>query len=137
MARRISELAGQAALMTAMVAGNIAISAAVSRLSAKITVSVQNEMRGELYIKILYSRWQQLQLYSTGDLLNRLNSDMGIVSRNIISWLPALITKGFSFIAALVIILYYDPTMALLALLSTPGDHAHIRYSFAQNAPLQ
>ena len=120
MARRISELAGQAALMTAIVAGNIAISAAVSRLSAKITVSVQNEMRGELYIKILYSRWQQLQLYSTGDLLNRLNSDMGIVSRNIISWLPTLITKGFSFIAVLVIILYYDPTMALLALLSTP-----------------
>ena len=75
MARRISELAGQAALMTAMVAGNIAISAAVSRLSAKITVSVQNEMRGELYIKILYSRWQQLQLKRTGDLPHRLNRD--------------------------------------------------------------
>lgn len=117
---RVSELLIPAAAMTGLAVGNIAVSAIVSRISAKITVSVQNEMRGELYSKILYSRWQELQLYSTGDLLNRLNSDMGIVSGNVISWIPTLVIKGFSFLASLAVILYFDPTLALLALVSTP-----------------
>lgn len=118
--RQISALSAPAAAMAGLAVGNVAMSAIVSRISARITVSVQNEMRGELYSRILYSRWQELQLYTTGDLLNRLNSDMGIVSRNIINWIPTLVTKGFSFLAALAVILYFDPTMALLALVSTP-----------------
>ena len=115
-----ARLAGMAGTMAAMAAGSIAASAAVSRVSAKIMVDVQNEMRGEMYSRILYSRWEELQLYSTGDLLNRLNSDMGIVSRNVIGWLPSLLTKGFQFLAAFFLILYYDPTMAVLALVSAP-----------------
>lgn len=115
---RLAEMAG---LMAGMAVGSILASAAVSRVSAKIMVDVQNEMRGEMYSRILYSCWEELQLYSTGDLLNRLNSDMSIVSRNVIGWLPSLLTKGFQFLAALAVILYYDPTMALLALVSAPA----------------
>lgn len=114
---RLAEMAG---MMAGMAVGSIGASAVVSRVSAKIMVDVQNEMRGEMYSRILYSRWEELQLYSTGDLLNRLNSDMSIVSRNVIGWLPSLLTKGFQFLAAFILILYYDPTMALLALVSAP-----------------
>ena len=50
-----ARLAGMAGTMAAMAAGSIAASAAVSRVSAKIMVDVQNEMRGEMYSRILYS----------------------------------------------------------------------------------
>lgn len=113
-------IAGLAVLMAGLAVGSIAASAAVSRISAKITVAVQNEMRSELYDKILYTRWEELQVYSTGDLLNRLNSDMNIVSGNVISWIPSLVTKASQFIGTLALILYYDPTMAAFALISAP-----------------
>lgn len=118
--RHTDGLAGLAVLMAGLAVGSVAASAAVSRISAKITVSVQNEMRSELYDKILYTRWEELQIYSTGDLLNRLNSDMNIVSGNVISWIPSLVTKASQFIGTLALILYYDPTMAVFALISAP-----------------
>lgn len=107
-------------LMVGMAVGNIAIAAGISRVSAKIMVEVQNEMRKNLFHEILYSCWEELQLYSTGDLLNRLNSDMGIVSRNVISWMPTLVTKGIQFLGSFVLIFYYDMTMAVFALISAP-----------------
>lgn len=113
-------IAEYAALMAGMALGNICVTAGVSRISARIMVDVQNEMRGNLFREILYSRWEELQLYSTGDLLNRLNSDMGTVSRNIISWMPSLVTKGCQFVGSFALILYYDATMAVLALVSAP-----------------
>lgn len=118
--KQVEGLAALAALMAGMAAGSVAMQAVVSRISAKITVSVQNEMRAELYNQILYTRWEELQTYSTGDLLNRLNSDMNIVSGNVISWLPSLVTKAVQFLGTLGIILYYDPTMAVFALISAP-----------------
>ncbi len=118
--RQTDGIAGLAVLMTGMAVGSIAANAVVSRISARITVMVQNEMRSELYDKILYTRWEELQIYTTGDLLNRLNSDMNIVSTNVISWLPGLVTHAAQFLGTFVIILYYDPTMAAFALISAP-----------------
>lgn len=115
--QRLSNLA---ACMAGLAVGSILTNAGISRISARVMVDVQNKMRRELYSKILCSKWEELQLYSTGDLLNRINSDMGIVSGNVISWLPALVTKGFRFLGALGIMLYYDKTMAVLALVSAP-----------------
>lgn len=54
------------------------------------------------------------------DLINRLTGEVKTVSDSVISWFPSLITKGAQFLGALVIILYYDPTMAVIALLSAP-----------------
>lgn len=91
-------LTNLAACMAGLAVGSILTNAGISRISARVMVDVQNKMRRELYSKILCSKWEELQLYSTGDLLNRINSDMGIVSGNVISWLPALVTKGFRFL---------------------------------------
>lgn len=120
MDRQTEKLLPLAGMMAAFAFGNIAAAAAISRISVKISMNVQNEMRSELYDKILYTKWEQLQAYTTGDLLNRLNSDMNIVSGNVIGWLPNLFTKSIQFFGILAIILYYDPTMAAFALLSAP-----------------
>lgn len=121
LAQRTDGVGRMALLMTVLALGSIAASALISRISAKITVEVQNEMRAELFEQILCSRWEGLHSYSTGDLLNRLNSDMNIVSENVISWIPSVVVRGGQFFGILALILYYDPTMALLALISTPA----------------
>lgn len=114
---RIGILAG---LMIAMAVGNIAANAVISRISARINVVIQNELQADIYKKVMNSDWESLHEFRSGDLLNRLNHDANQVASSIISWIPNMITKMCQFIGALVIILYYDATMACIALLSAP-----------------
>ena len=103
-----------------MALGGVAISAITSRISTKISIKVNNEIRQEAYDKVMRSDWLSMTNFHSGDILNRLNSDVSTVSGSVIGWIPSLITKFVQFVGALLIILYYDPTMAILALISAP-----------------
>lgn len=115
-------------LMLGMALGNILTKAFVSRISARITVTVQNEIQAEMFDKIIYTDWQLLYQYKSGDLLNRLSGDVGIMSNSVINWIPDFITVTVQFLGALGIILYYDVTMAVIALLSAPVTLLISRY---------
>lgn len=108
------------ALMLAMGTGNIVFNAITSRATVLVSTKVYNEIQAEIYDKIMEADWESLYQYRSGDLINRLTGDVKAVSDSVIGWLPNLITKGVQFLGALVIILYYDPTMAVIALLSAP-----------------
>lgn len=103
-----------------MAIGGIIINAINSRISTKISIKVNNEITQEVYDKVMRSDWLSMTNFHSGDILNRLNTDVSTVSSSVIGWIPSLITKTVQFIGALAIILYYDPTMALLALISAP-----------------
>lgn len=109
-----------AALMIGLALGNVLTNAVIARISARINVEIQNELQADIYDKVIHSDWESLHEFRSGDLLNRLNSDAGQVASSIISWVPNLLTKLVQFIGALCIILYYDPIMAVIALLSAP-----------------
>ena len=98
----------------------IAANALMSRISAKIDIKVNNEIRADIYDKILDADWEAATRYHSGDLLNRLNSDVSVVSSSVLGWIPNLITKLFQFAGAFFVIFYYDKTLALLALISAP-----------------
>ncbi len=115
-----SPVAIVAAVLVGMAVANIASKAFISRISAKISVDVQNEIQAEIYEKIINTEWESLNEFRSGDLLNRLNSDVSQVSDSVISWFPGLITKLVQFVGTFAIIFYYDPIMACLALLSAP-----------------
>lgn len=107
-------------LIISMAILGVIIKAVSSRIAAKINVKVNNEIQREVYDKIMTTDWLSMTKFHSGDLLNRLNSDVGTVSNSILGWVPSLMTKLSQFLGALMIILYYDPTMAALALLSAP-----------------
>lgn len=109
-----------AVLMVGMALGNIAANAVISRISARIQVVIQNELQADIYHKVMNTDWESLHDFRSGDLLNRLNSDASQVASSVVSWIPNLITRLVQFLGALAIILYYDPVMAGIALLSAP-----------------
>lgn len=109
-----------AVLMVGMALGNIAANAVISRISARIQVVIQNELQADIYHKVMNTDWESLHEFRSGDLLNRLNSDASQVASSVVSWIPNLITRLVQFLGALGIILYYDPVMAGIALLSAP-----------------
>ena len=98
----------------------IGSNALTGRISAKIQISVNQEIRSDVFGKIMLADWEAMSGYHTGDLLNRLNGDVNTISNSVLGWIPNLITRSVQFFGALGIILYYDPTLALLALLSAP-----------------
>ncbi|MDD6644284.1 MAG: ABC transporter ATP-binding protein [Firmicutes bacterium] len=98
----------------------ILLNAFISRYSARINLRVSNELRAEVFDTFLRTDWESLQQYHSGDLLSRVNTDVTNVANSVLGWLPTLIIKLAQFIASLAIILCYDPTMAVFALLTAP-----------------
>ncbi len=107
-------------LYICMMLFQILFTAVSSRLSTKIRLRVNNEIRASVFDRIMQADWESLSAFHSGDLLNRMESDAGTVAQNVLGFLPSLITKLCQFFGALGIILYYDPLMAVLALCSAP-----------------
>lgn len=99
---------------------SIVFGAISGRYSAKINLRVSNELRAEVFGVFMNTDWQALQQYHSGDLLNRINTDVNNIAGSVLGWVPTLIVKTAQFVASLVVITIYDPTMALFALLSAP-----------------
>ena len=113
-------LVRSAIVMGLMMLGGLVFQGISNRVSAKIHVRVRNEMQHNTYTRILRAGWEALEPYRSGDLLNRLNADVGTVSDGVINMLPAFVTSLTKFLGAFCIILYYDPVMAVIALLGVP-----------------
>ncbi len=96
------------------------LNALVRRESAKFSIRVSNEIRADVFGRFLNIDWQASLGYHSGDLLQRISSDVSTVSSSVLGWVPSLITCLFQFLATLCVILHYDPVMALLALVSAP-----------------
>lgn len=99
---------------------NIGFRAWSSILSEKIALKVDQEIRADVYDKIMDADWEALMEFHSGDLLNRVDNDVSSVSNSVLGWVPDFVTRTLQFVGTLGVILYYDPTLAILALLSAP-----------------
>lgn len=113
-------IASAAALMVGLMLGSVLMQAAASRIAAVINIRVQNGIQAEVYDRMLRTDWESLEAFRSGDLINRLNGDVNTVASGVTSLLPSLVSGSVQFLGALVIILFYDSTMALIALIGVP-----------------
>ena len=122
-----------ALIMVGSTVFSLVFSSLVSRFSLKITIFVNNDIQASIFGKIIDADWLELSRYANGDLLNRFNNDVGTVANNAVSWLPNLIIGVYKFVATFAVILYYDVTMAFIALLSAPFLLLASRYLMRKN----
>ena len=99
---------------------NVLVSQASGYASTFINLKVDSEIKNDIFAKMLVTDWESLTTYHTGDLVTRWSSDASNISSGILNWIPNLIIYTFRFISALAVVLYYDPTFALFALLGIP-----------------
>ena len=123
-----SRRGAMAAVMVASALASLLLRSLVSRVSAKVSIFVSNDIQASVFDKVLDADWLALSRYSSGDLLSRFNSDVSTVAGNAISWLPNLLVSLYTFIATFFVILYYDRVMALIALASAPFLLVSSRY---------
>lgn len=96
------------------------VGAVVSRIAGVVGTKISMEIRTGVYEHITYSKWEHIRKYHSGELLNRIEGDVSAVSNSIVSYIPSVFTKLAQFIGCLAVVLYYDPTMAIFAFMSTP-----------------
>lgn len=98
----------------------VLVNALLSRVATVVGTKINSEIRGNIYEHIIFSRWESIMRYHSGDLLNRIEGDVGAVSNSIVSFIPSVFTKATQFVGCLAVVLYYDPTMAIFAFMSAP-----------------
>ncbi len=119
--QQVIDLWQAAVAMVLLMVGSFALQAFSSRVSARIHIRVRNQMQLGTYRQILGCTWESLEPFRSGDLLNRLNSDIQTVSDGVIGFMPTLLATCVRLFGAFGIILFYDPGMALVALLGAPA----------------
>ncbi len=116
----VGGFASAAIYMVGMMLGSILLGAFASRIAAVINIKVQNGIQAEVYDRMLRTDWESLEQFRSGDLLQRLNGDVGGIASGVTSFLPSFVTGIAQFLGSLAIILWYDPIMSLIALIGAP-----------------
>ena len=98
----------------------ILVRAISGRISAQVSIRVNQQIAAQVYDKLLVTDWEALSAYHSGDILTRVAGDVSTVSSSVLGWVPELLTRLLQFAGTLGVILYYDATLAVLALLSAP-----------------
>ena len=116
----LKEIITAASVVISLAVLQIFLNAGSNWISTRINIRVVNEVREDIFKKIIATRWESLVNYHSGDIINRLEGDVSTIAGGIITFVPSLITRLAQFIGAFVIILYHDPTMAIFAFVSAP-----------------
>ena len=123
-----SKLGVMIAIMLGSAAFNLVFTNLTARFSARLNISIHNDIQADIFDKIIDVEWKEISRYNSGDILHRFNSDVGTVSSNAISWLPSVVIAFYNFIATFAVIWHYNRTMALLAFASAPVMLVMSRY---------
>ena len=123
-----------AVIMVSSMVVSLLFTSLVNRYSTKLSIYVNNDMQADIFDRIIDADWLSISQFENGDILNRFNNDVNTVASNAVSWLPNLIIYVYSIAATLAVILYYDATMALIALLSAPILLLSGRYLMRKNS---
>ena len=109
-----------AAVMVGSSLFSMVFSSVLNRVTTKLSIHINQDIQADIFDKIIDADWMAINGYSSGDVLNRFNGDVGTISSNAISWLPSIILALYNFIATFCVIFNYDKIMALFALASAP-----------------
>lgn len=117
----LNEIITSASMVIGMAVMQIFINSATSRLTTVVGTRINTQIRSKIYENIVFSNWEEINKYHSGELINRLEGDANVVSNSIISFVPNVFTRVTQFVGCIIIVLVYcDPIMVVLALMSAP-----------------
>lgn len=91
-----------------------------NRLAAKAGNRFTKRMRTRLFEKIQTLSLSSVSQKSTGDLMGRINNDVTVVQNFITTLLPRYFSQLFSFVVAIVLLIWLSPIMCLFVFIPLP-----------------
>ena len=108
------------AFFIALNVSNIFLGQASTYFSNKISISVDNSIKADVFDRMLITDLEALQKYHTGDLLTRWSNDASTISNGILSWIPNLVIYTVRFVSTFAMVFYHDKWFALIAMIGMP-----------------
>lgn len=96
------------------------ISQFASYVSSVISIKVANDIKADIFDVIMKTEWEEVSKFHSGELMARWSGDSAIVSSGILTQFPSLLISLFRLISALYMVIKYDASFAVIALLSVP-----------------
>lgn len=113
-------LAELCVLLAFLIALQLVFQVVISKLAVKTSGKVVIECKKRLFSALLHKEAASVLRYHSGELLNRLTSDVAVVSGAISSLIPDLVHYITSALASFIVLFALDKTLALLCLIALP-----------------
>ena len=101
-------------ILLLIVLAQIAIRFKLSLMRIQASAVLQRNLQGMLVREILAKEYTKLKSYHSGELVNRVFSDTGVIKNGVLSILPGLVSTVVSFVGAAVILITLDWRFVLL-----------------------
>ena len=117
-----------ASVMICIVLGRIALNALKTYFQTRTEINLKNRLRRRLFDVLLHLQSDGGAKYHTGDLLNRMQEDVRVVSTAFSSSIPNLLGTSLQFVAAFVFLMILDARLGLLVIVIVPAGILAGRY---------
>ena len=107
-------------LLVCFACGQVGLGICSRWVSAVLGVRAQNKIQHDLYVRLLGSGWRELRAYHTGNLLNRLETDVYTVITLLTENFPSFFTTIVKFLGAFLFLFWMDKTLALIVVVIVP-----------------
>lgn len=109
-----------AGMMVGIVLFRIGLNAVRSFLQTKTEIRLKNRLRRRLFDILLHIQSDGQSRYHTGDVLNRMQEDVRVVSSAFASSIPNILGTAMQFLAAFIFLLFLDARLGLLIIIIVP-----------------
>ncbi|WP_288669260.1 ABC transporter ATP-binding protein [uncultured Bacteroides sp.] len=102
-------LSGAALLLVALLILQLLCNIVDSWVGIRMQIELGNTLRHRLFTRLLHSRWNELERFHTGDIVNRVEQDVSSVVGLLTGSFPSLVVTGVQLLAAFLFFCYLDP----------------------------
>lgn len=103
-----------------LILADVGARAVASIMSAQCSTKISNNIQQRLYTHLTQTDWLELSRYHSGDVLTRMTSDVDAVTNLLASILPNIVSLCVMLTGSLIILLVFEPVLAVLVLLIGP-----------------
>lgn len=107
-------------ILAVMIVSQLILQALGSRLNVVSSGKFEIRLKSVLFKKLLYKKTDAVHKYHSGELLNRLTSDVSVVVSGFVTIAPLVISFGVRIVYALVILFRIDKAFACFYLVAGP-----------------
>lgn len=117
---RAGELIKTFAMMIGFQIMSILINNVSSYISTAISLKVENDIKADIYEKIMITDWESISQYHSGNIISRWAGDSASVANGVLNTFPNIIIQIFRFVSSLLLVIKYDWTFAIFVVVSVP-----------------
>lgn len=106
--------------LCALIAAQLVVHIVYTMFALKVQYSVKYSVQADLFKKMLLKRITELSKTHTGELMNRLNSDVQIITNGIVTIIPGIVTYVSQILFSLYALYKMDKSFALICVVLGP-----------------